>query len=230
MKKYSKYIIIILLLVALDQGAKLIVAHIFDGDVVLASEIDNANKITANSDTFQIYPIINDSPVQKLLQKAEGSKISIGFLMLIDIIMNAIISALILLALYKIFRFLSKTKLKMSTKIINGLVYFSIASWAVRSIDKIFWDGTLDFLCISWKGTQWRVDHYHPMTYYRAFDITDIYLIICMLLGLLLLILIIINLLKLSKEERKDIDKEFKQRLKSFFKKVFRIRKDEKQG
>lgn len=219
MKKFAKYIIIIFLLIAIDQGAKLIVENAFYGNILVGSEINKDSINNVKREMFQICPIINERSVQTLQKIADVSKINIQLLILLNIVKNAIITALLLVFLYGIYRFLSKRKVKIPQKLINSVIYLAVAAWACRSLDNVLRGGTLDFLCVSWKGTRMTEDHIQSMTYFGAFDITDIYLRICMLLLAVIFILLVVRILKLSKEERKELDKEIKQSLKNIFKK-----------
>lgn len=211
MKKVIKYIVIILLLIVLDQGAKLLVDIFFIADVDLMQV----------SNTIHIHPMVNDSTILEITQKANDSQLSFSFLMFFYIAKDVISFFFICLALNVVSRFCSETKLKMNPKIINIVICLSIAAVLCNWIDQVFWRGTHDFICVSWEGTEWSVDHYYPIINHHSMDFKDIYIYITIVLVPLFFIIVAIKTFILNKEERKELEKELIQRLKNFFNKVF---------
>lgn len=225
MKKYIKFLIIIFSLIVIDQGSKLIVAHFFDGDIVLRSNNTRDSEIMLTSDTFHIHPLINDSTRQELLQKASNSSLSIGFFIFIDIVRKIILWTILILGIYVFSRLFTKLKMKRHPKITSSVICLPVAACLCNCMELILRGGSLDFMCITRKDTIWLVDHYHPVVRHQIWDIKDMYLVIGCVLLLLLVILVIIDYLKLSKDEKKELDIK----LKNMIKNIFRSKKNNKQ-
>ncbi|PKM62365.1 MAG: hypothetical protein CVU97_05705 [Firmicutes bacterium HGW-Firmicutes-21] len=218
MKKYIKYIIIIFCLIMLDQGTKLVVVNYYDGDVVFASDTDNNGDIISNYSTFSIYPIVNDSTRQELMQKSLNSSKNINLLIFVDVAKIIVFAFAFNLVLYWIFRNLSKYKIKKHAGLMSSILCLNVAAAICGGIiDRIFWGGTLDFMCITWKSTELMGEQSIATYNYFIFDFKDVYLWISGALFALFIILFVIDYFKLSKAEKKELDKHFVNRIKSVF-------------
>lgn len=218
MKKYLKYIIIIFTLIVIDQGSKLIVADVFEGEVVLASnQEDNTDNMEVYN-AFHIHPIINDTDNQVLLQKSLDSSSDFGFLVFVDIALNLIFAIVIFILLYTFSRFLPHYKIKRHPKILSSILCLFIAAGICSLIiDRIFWGGSLDFICLSLKETHLIDGCYHAFVHHYIFDFKDIYLWIGFALFMIYAILFVINCCRLSKEERKELDRKLKNSIMNIF-------------
>ena len=79
-----------------------------------------------------------------------------------------------------------------------------------RSIDTIFFGGSLDYICFTWEGSDLR----GSFTIHFYFDLKDIYLTLGGILFLVRSIIFVFDYIykyyKLNKEERKKFDFELK--------------------
>ncbi len=204
----------------LDQGAKLAVAHFYEDDIVLASESIEDTELWRTHNTFHIHPVINDAHRQELMQEAMERSLSIKYLMFRDIVKAVSLIVTFNLLIYFGFRFLAQVKIKRHPKLISGIICLNLAAGICSGIiDRLFWGGSLDFMCISGLITEQAGDHYHAVPYHFIFDIKDVYLWIGGVLLALLIILFCIDYFKLSKDEKKELEKGYKNQIMKVFKK-----------
>ncbi len=208
MKKYIKYIILITaLLVLLDQGTKLLVDNLysFDKDPMQVA------------DCIHLHPVINDSTLEKLMECAEKTSISVGVWLTIEIIGFVLGGAFVCFVFYIIYCYLYDKKVKMSLYFLSTLLCIIIAQVICKVLDDVFRGGTLDWLCISKTtrfGGNYDIFHY-------VFDLRDIYIFLIWILFFVEFIVLFVRLLK-DKEARDELNSDINRKTHSFFHKLLR--------
>lgn len=179
-----KKIIIIISLIVIDQIVKLFISN-FIGDKV----------IHLIPGFLHIHPILNEINSSGILP---NYKFFIG----IEIVVTIIVFILFIF-LYRFWCFFMD---KCNNLAISVLI-FLISGILCSIIDRIFWGGSLDYICFY---TQW-VNGYISYT----IDLKDVYLDIMFVLFFFLLTIFAIKYLKLCKDERKKFAYNIKKWIKS---------------
>lgn len=218
MKKYVKYLIVILCLILVDQGAKLIVANFYDSEIVKASNDDRDSDIMKVINTVHIHPVINDTEIQELKQEASEKSIDFKVLMFLNVVLSIILLIVYIFFMYVLYRVSSKIMKNKHLKLMHSIMCLNIAAWMCSAVfDKIFWGGSLDFLCLAWGNVKKVGENYRLFPKHYIYDIKDFYLYIGLILLILYIIIMMVNYLKLSKDEKKEIEKNIKNKIINIF-------------
>lgn len=159
--------IIILILIIIDQGIKLIVKNYYDVRV----------PILENRLYFMPVLNVNYSWINAIFQFGWSRLFHIALVLLV------------ILVGYSIFKYLETKNLRQ--KIINILKVFFFSGAICSLIDKVFWNGSLDYILL--KG-------------FFVFDLKDCYLTIFELIAV---ILVIRNWKAVSKINEKELIKDY---------------------
>ena len=206
MKRVWICIITIILLVVIDQGAKLIIDVFYEYD---------SDALKQEMDTFHIHPLVNYEIPDKLSAYAEKSGINLILLSVLDLFGVLIRAAFAGWAIYSMY----KVSLFSGTKKNSNFVYVLLVLVSAVSIcvvfDRLFWGGTHDFLCVS---KSFYTEDGRLMVGHLSSDIKDVYLNILVFLMSIYSCLFAGDLSRLFKDEqaRATLKKLTKDRFMSF--------------
>ncbi len=182
MAKKSLYLFLaaILLLVAIDQVAKLYIDNCF--------EIQEG---ILQVKTPHIHPILNDESVINAVQQTETTNMPYWLIILCQIAKYIFVCAVAMLPLIISAKAGKAAGIQVSKFLKNAGLCLISAVCAIRIIGIIFWGGTLDFICFP-KPTTTKALHCAdcghiievPAILHRSFDFGDIYMMIGMILVL----------------------------------------------
>ena len=197
MKKYKVivlFIVLVLLLAAIDQCAKLVIDRYYEADDEALMQV---------RDCFHIHHRIHRSTLfDDIIGSGRAYEAQVAFAVL-----AAGLACAALGFAHKASEFAG---LKSRKKTLFALVVLITATLAIRLIDYLYWGGTHDFLCLSTSRPD-GYDRYRIM--HMSADINDIYLYAAVVLGLVYVIALIIDWIKLCRD--KEAFEEFKSKLRA---------------
>lgn len=204
MRRVYVIIFIVLLLVVIDQGAKIYINSTLEaGDESLA-QVEN---------TLHIHHLINYEAPNQWTERAEVTGLSISFWKWFHVTVESAFPAFLLLAyIYFIHRFTSFAGLKTHTPLAGAVFTLIGAASVCGLIDKIFWECTHDFICVSKtfiSGTG------KPLIGHSCADIKDYYMYVVMFLFIIWGGLFVLDFLRLPKK---------KECISAFFKSLRRVK------
>jgi len=205
MRRFLKLLFFVFLLVAIDQFSKLLVSHFFTYDPESLMQV---------KDTVHIHPLVNHSNAEWIEQMVQKTGIDSFFWKSFDFINLILVSLLfhfIVLGLYQV-------SVIANFKKLFALVYtlhILIGSTTICALfDRLFWDGTQDFLCIS---KSYIADSGKLKISHLAADIKDCYLDLLVVLLFVYVIQLTIDFSNFSKNKAEY--SLFKQRIRGILKK-----------
>ncbi len=163
MKKWVKYVVIVLMLVALDQGGKLLVDKYFVPGEDLSKVFD----------TVHIHPVINDENITNMKAKSLETGKSVGYYLLLDTLERIGLVGAMVAAVILILRVSEKRGLKSYPVLGKAIILLSIAVGVCGILDTVVWRGTLDFICVCWKSVD---SSGMEIIIHKSADIKDFYL------------------------------------------------------
>lgn len=206
-------ILAILLLIVLDQGAKLAVDHFY---------VEPEGILQVNH-TVHIHRIFNDSDALEAAAHAEETGRSPGFWMAVHILDLAVGIVLVFAVIFFIDRFfLWDIDAKRYPKLTGAWFSLTLSAMLCHFIDDIFRGGCPDFLCIPRDYKEPVGDHFHDAILHRAYDLKDLFLFLGTVLFFILVILWLIEFIKYDKRDEKHLIAKFKhpiRNIKASFKK-----------
>lgn len=210
-------ILSVLLLIAIDQGSKLFIAHVYE---VGADYPEAANQ-------FHIHPLIHGRTMQTVQNLAKRTSLPAGLLLTGYVVWILLFSAALLLFLYGLHRFYfwDCDPPKRLSRLFPVFGCFCTAAGICSAFfDDVFWGGSLDFLCFTREGQVPFGNHFHPAVNHAVFDLKDIYVFMTVLLGITYSIWFLIVFIK---EYRKDQAK-YDNRVKHPIQNIRRMREQKK--
>ena len=172
-KRFWLFLLFIFALIALDQGAKLLVSNF----------VTVEDNILLVSNTVHIHPIFNNECVLQCSQMAEKTNVSLYFWLVLDALKTTLGLALPFVLGILGRKFLFGNKTVKSYPILTGiLVCFLISGLICHIVDDFFWGGALDFICISWDDTLQVNGILQNIVRHKSFDLKDFYVYIGMVL------------------------------------------------
>lgn len=189
----KKIIIFIVSLNIIDQSIKLLISNVL-GD----------KQVNLISDLLHIHPVLNQIGIVE-------SKLDIIIIPSIRVII-IVIGFFAIIFFYKFSLFISEKWRKLSTL----FLCFFISGELCFCIDAIFWGGSLDYICLYWHSYDAILSL--RWTHHLYFDLKDVYLGIGIALFLIRIFILLNKYYKLSKDERKNFDLQFK----NYFKKCIK--------
>lgn len=201
-------LLLVIFLIALDQGAKLAVDQLIGRDEALM-QVTNP---------FHIHPYLNDEDVVAMQPLADESGIPVKTLLLLDALKLTLMSAGFFLLVYAADRFFFWDNERKSYPKLTILLICLFISAMICSvyIDEFCWGGSLDFLCIvkDAEVTQAAGDHVHTYIapHHKIYDLKDLYLMAHLILLLVRVCLWLGSLLKLclNEQTRATLEDKFK--------------------
>lgn len=215
MKKFLKtcggIFLLVFFLVLLDQGAKLAIDRFYTYDADALMQVKN---------TVHLHPKVNFETPNQLADKAEHSGIPLLFWKIADVAVLGFLAVSLIGLIWFLSKILSKitvlTGAKPPTRFSRALVGLAAAAAVSGECDRLFWDGTHDFLCVS---RTYFDDRGKEMILHEVRDLKDCYLDLLVVLLAVFLLLTVWKILKLSKD--KDAFREFEKSLKELLKHPF---------
>ncbi len=202
MKKIYKYLLIIFVLVFIDQFAKIVIYNYYDFDEALMQV----------KDTVHIHPRMHYKAINKCVQLAEKTGLSVSFWFYANSLLLVISDCIFNSFIYVTYKFFDIAHLK-TRKTFVGVLLVLLNSGAICSVlDRLLWGGTLDFMCISKTFTS---DLGNLKILHITQDVKDCYLDVSFVLFCIYAVLVAIDFSKLKKDKEKYII--FKRSLKSKF-------------
>lgn len=207
-KHFFLALLLILTLIALDQGTKLAVDHLIGRDESLM-QVTN---------TVHLHPYLNDEDSVAMQPIADESGIPLEVLLLLDSLKTTLSVALAFLLACAADRFIfwdipRKSYPKLTILLICLMISAIICS---GYIDELGWGGSLDFLCIARDTEMIRTvgNHTHTVIapHHKIFDLKDLYIAAAFPLIIARCLLWYASFFKLltDKEERTKLDHKFK--------------------
>ncbi len=189
MKKTILIICLVLLLVAIDQGAKLYINNNFSAGDKELSQV---------KDTIHIHHLINYRIHDEWSEREEATGINVSFWKWFDVLMSAFVSSFLLLFIYSVYRLAVICGMR-SYKILACSVFVFISSSTICGIiDRVFWECTHDFICISKSFVsdlgQHKISH-------ASADIKDYYIYAAVVLFIIFSVLFLVEFLKLPNKK-----------------------------
>ncbi len=201
MKRFLKILCLIVLLSAMDQGAKILVSQLFNYDPESLMQV---------KDTIHIHPMVNHSNAEWIIEMVQKTGIGVVFWKLFDQITRLLTSALIHFMVFYVHRASVIANLKKRVALVHTL-YVLIGSITVCGIlDRLFWHGTQDFLCIS---NSFIADSGNLKIRHLSADIKDCYLDL-----FVVLLFVYVILLAIDFSRNKEAYSVFKQAMRIFSK------------
>lgn len=185
MKKIMIILCFVLVLCVVDQGAKIYVTDNF--------EILNEHLYQV-ADTIHIHHLINYSAPEEWVHRADTIGLSVSFWKWIDVFESALVSLAIFLFLSFIYKFTVFAGIKKRIVLFGSLMSFFVAASLCGFADRIFWECTHDFICIS---RTFISDSGKAVIGHSSRDIKDIYLIVVIILFVLWVAFTVIDFFKL---------------------------------
>ena len=204
--KHSRYIILTtLLLVLLDQGAKLLVSSLV--------EVNEA--VLAVADRVHIHPVLHQDVREGLLPLSEATGIPVLVWSLGRALLLSLAFATMLLFLYWAHKFVFWDAQDRPRPLLSQPIVCLWSAGLLCScfIDQLFWGGSLDFICVATSRTviceQCHLPH--EMPWHRLiFDLKDVYIWLALLLLWIRIIAWLIALLKYDKANSEALKPKFR--------------------
>ena len=200
-------VLAILLLIIVDQGAKLAVDLFYE----------EPEGIMQVNQTIHIHRIFNDSDALEARARAEETNLSYGFWMSVHILGLVVIAVLMLgVFLFLNHFFFWDLDAYKYPKLMGAWFSLSASAMICHIIDEIFRGGCPDFICIARDYKEPVGDHFHDAILHHACDLKDIFLFI----GTVLLIVRVIIWMITAAKNDKNITQKFKhpiQNIKAMF-------------
>lgn len=227
MKGYLKALLpLLLLLILLDQGAKLLIEQTVPFD-------DSLMRV---SNTFHLHPAINDENMTSLSAKALESGNPLWLYVAGNIafkLFGAVFACAVMYPLLSFCACLIGGKFRRGLFLLQATLL--IASSVCNCICMLLRGGSLDYLCIA-KDIQIAYrDHFHAVPSHRIFDIKDLYVWLGMALVILLVVMLLVDAVKytsryyaLPKTDRKEETLAMKERAKAWCRQI--LEKKEKRN
>lgn len=201
-------LLLIIALIALDQGAKLAVDHFIGRDEALMQM----------TNTVHLHPYLNDEDSVAMQPIADESGVQVEVLLLLNSLKTTLSVTLAFLLAYAADRFIfwdipRKSYPKLTLLLICLMISAIICS---GYIDEFGWGGSLDFLCIARDTEVIRAvgDHTHTVIAprHKIFDLKDLYIVAFLPLLIARCVLWYASLFKLlvNQEERTKLHLKFK--------------------
>lgn len=210
-------ILAVLLLIAVDQGSKLLVAHLYK---VGADYPEAAGE-------FHIHPLIHDSTARSVQSLSERTSLPAGLLLAGYVVFILLFNAALLLFLYGLHRFYfwDCDPPKRLSRLFPVFGCFCTAAGICSAFfDDLLWGGSLDFLCLTREGQVPFEDHFHPAVLHAVFDLKDIYVLLTLLLGVAYAICFLIVFFREYKKDKEKYDNRVKHPIQN----IRRMREQEK--
>lgn len=196
-------VLAVLLLIALDQGSKLLVAHFCE---VGADYPEAAGQ-------FHIHPLIHDRTAQSVQGLAERTSLPAGLLLAGYVVFILLYNAALLLFLYGLHRFYfwDCAPPKRLPRLFSVFGCLCTAAGLCRAFfDDILWGGSLDFLCLTREKLIPFEDHVHSTVTHTVFDLKDLYIFLAVLSGIVYGIRFLIAFFKEYKKDKAKYDDRVK--------------------
>lgn len=214
-KQYWKFILIVIAMIIIDQGAKIAVELFFEYDKEALKQV---------KDTIHIHPYVNYEDPNRYNYYAEITGISVYVWKWVVTFRYCLAGCISGMVTYFCYRITCYANLNPRKKLVGAILVIVWAATLCGTLDRVFWDGTHDFLCIS-RG---YIENGKARIIHISSDIKDWYLTAWLVLFLVHLILFLVDINKFSKDKNKwsSFVQSVKDKIKSKFTKKKYVEKE----
>lgn len=146
---------------------------------------------------FHVHPVRNMRSVEEIARKAREGAMSAGFYRALEIVEIGVALLLAVLLILVVFRIMRTAGRDPHAGLVTLLVALAAAMFLCGCADRLFYEGAIDFLCVSFPlGDGSGRGHF-------AFDVKDVYVFLFGVLTLYYLLRVIVDLVAFR---RKDPD------------------------
>ena len=207
MKRYWIMFCIAVFLILLDQGTKLLISNFF---------VYDAEALLLVKGTPHIHPIVNAEDYDWFIAQAVAAGTGLLPWKLLKIGGDLLRGVPVLLVLWLSWKLSTMAELNPHTRLISGMAVFCGAGVVCSTLDRLFWQGTQDFICFAWGDV---TELGQAIVRHKSFDLKDLYLVALTALVFLYFIWVIVDWMRFARDEKRA--KQFVQTLKIKVKQLF---------
>lgn len=197
-------VLLTLLLIILDQGAKQLVKRFY---------VEREHE----SYTLRIHPVVNDATAQKFTALSEETGMNYSLLLILDMLKEFFDYALLLAVACLVSRFFFWDMDMKKFTVFTGMIISLIAAGTISHyLDSLLWHGCLDFICVSWDVKVPVGDHFHTAVHHEALDIKDLYLYSGAALLFVRVVIWEIQLLRYAIKNKENLIQKLKHPIRNF--------------